>query len=105
MIIQFPSNVTSCDLIINTGKFEFDGIKHIGTWKIGTNNPKILPNISGTVNRSMYDDCDDYTVVKLGFTITNYAASSLRVKTVECSTKSKKFVKNTTVADKYFIKV
>ena len=76
-----------------------------GIWRIGNNNPKILPTIIGTVNRTMYDDCDDFVSISMKFTITNYTASGLRIKSVECSTNGKKNVKLSTFAEKYIIKV
>ena len=105
--IEFPTNVTSCDLVVNVGRYSFDGIKHILTWNIGRNDPKILPTITGTVNRSMYEECDTYTKVSMGFTIINYAASGLRFKHLDCSlpTQIKKGVKFTTYGGKYIIKV
>lgn len=107
MTIEFPPNVTSCDLVVNTGRYTFDGIKHVLTWNIGRNDPKILPTITGTVNRSMYEECDTFTKVSMGFTIINYAASGLRFKHLDCSlpTAIKKGVKFTTYGGKYLIKV
>ena len=85
--IEFPKNVTSCDLIVSVGRYTFDGTKHILTWYVGRNDPKILPTISGTVNRSLYDEGDTFTKVSMNFTIINYAASGLRFNHLDYSLK------------------
>lgn len=107
LVIDFPSNVTSCELIVNIGKYTFDSVKHKLIWTIGRNDPKVLPNISGTVNRSMYEETDCFTKVYMNFSIINYAASGLRFKHLDCSLPNqiKKGVKFTTYGDRYLIKV
>ncbi|EKE42563.1 clathrin-adaptor medium chain, putative [Entamoeba nuttalli P19] len=107
VVIEFPVSVTSCQLVVNTGKYIFDGIKHVLIWNIGKHDPKIIPTISGTVNRSMYEDTDTFTKVSMNFQIINYAASGLRFKHLDCNQpyQLRKGVKFTTYGGRYLIKV
>ncbi|KAL7711717.1 Clathrin-adaptor medium chain [Entamoeba marina] len=107
LVIHFPSSITSCSLLVNCGSFTFNSEKHELTWNIGKHNPKIVPTISGTVNRSMYDDLDTFTMVSLQFQIINHAASGLRFKHLDCNQpyNIRKGVKFTTFNGRYSIKL
>ncbi|GAB1223310.1 hypothetical protein ENUP19_0141G0012 [Entamoeba nuttalli] len=93
VVIEFPVSVTSCQLVL--------------IWNIGKHDPKIIPTISGTVNRSMYEDTDTFTKVSMNFQIINYAASGLRFKHLDCNQpyQLRKGVKFTTYGGRYLIKV
>ncbi|ELP92182.1 AP-3 complex subunit mu-2, putative [Entamoeba invadens IP1] len=107
MTIELPVSVTSCELVVNTGNYKFDAVKHLLIWNIGKQNPKVVPTISGTVNRSMYEDVDTFTKVSMGFQIINYAVSGLKFKHLDCNQayQVRKGVKFTTYQGRYLVKV